>query len=335
MKKVSIIVPVYNMEQVLGKCIADLLSQTYPNIEIILVDDGSTDRTLQVCQEFASRDQRIKVVHTHNQGCSMARNTGMEQADGYYAFFMDADDNLEADAIEVMVDTMERENSDYAIFGHRSINSRGRETYSQSYANATVDASELRRNYGRADDRNIYNIQRAIWNKMFVLSKLKQNNIRFTNVRRHDAEVFVSRYLDIADRVSFIDRLFYTYNKDDYQKILGKLPADYIDEIGRTMQLRMDLFTAWNPDNHTAFDFLRDEYTQRLFRALELSFHPKMNFDRRQRLAWLREVIKREEVQAAFAGKRFDSRYRNTVCALVKGKKAHLLYCLLKLKTRK
>lgn len=334
MKKVSIIVPVYNLEKVLGKCVADLLSQTYPNIEIILVDDGSTDRTLQVCQEFARRDERIKVVHTDNHGCGMARNTGMEQADGHYVYFMDADDNLEADAIEVMVNTMERENSDLVICGHRSINSKGRVFYNKSYTSVTVDAGEIRWNYGKEDDDNIYTIQRAVWNKMFVLSKLKQNNIRFTNALRHEAEIFVSRYLDIADRVSFVDRCFYTYNKDDYQKILGKLPLDYIDEIGRTMRLRMDLFAAWNPDNQTAFDFLRDEYTQRLFRALELSFHPKMNFDRKERLGWLKEVVEREEVQAACAGTRFASRYKNTVCALVRTKKVHLLYCLLRLKTR-
>ncbi|HNX29928.1 MAG TPA: glycosyltransferase family 2 protein [Syntrophomonadaceae bacterium] len=335
MKKVSIIVPVYNLEQVLGKCIADFLSQTYPNIEIILVDDGSIDNTLQVCHEFARRDERIKVVHTDNQGCGMSRNTGAEQADGHYVYFMDADDNLEADAIEVMVDTMERDNSDLVICGHKSVNSEGRVFYSKSYASATVDAGEIRRNYGKEDDRNIYTIQRAVWNKMFVLNKIKQHNIRFPNVRRHAEEIFVTRYLDIADRVSFIDRCFYTYNKDDYQKILGKLPVDYIDEISRTMRLRMDLFAAWNPDNQTAFDLLREEYTQRLFRALELSFHPKMNFDRKERLGWLKEVVDREEVQRACASKRFDSRYRNTVCALIRAKKVHLLYFLLELKTRK
>ena len=103
MGKVSIIVPIYNVEKYLSKCIESILSQTYKNIEIILVDDGSPDNSPQICDEYAKKDDRIIVIHKANGGVSSARNAGIDIATGKYIGFVDPDDYIENNMYELMV----------------------------------------------------------------------------------------------------------------------------------------------------------------------------------------------------------------------------------------
>ena len=101
---ISIIVPVYKVEQYLHRCIDSILAQTYPNLEIILVDDGSPDRSGEICDEYAEKDSRIKVIHQKNAGVSTARNAGLDICTGEYVAFVDSDDYLESDMIQKLQD---------------------------------------------------------------------------------------------------------------------------------------------------------------------------------------------------------------------------------------
>ena len=99
-KKISVIVPIYNVEKYLEKCINSIVFQTYKNIEILLIDDGSTDKSSYICEEWKKRDSRINVVHKANGGLSDARNCGLNIASGEYVCFIDSDDYIENDYIE-------------------------------------------------------------------------------------------------------------------------------------------------------------------------------------------------------------------------------------------
>lgn len=111
---VSIVVPVYNSEKYIGECVEMLLSQTYENIEIILVDDGSTDNSYNICKSFS--DERISLYKKENGGASSARNFGMQYANGKYLFFSDSDDHVEKNAIEVLTNTAEKYSSDCVYY---------------------------------------------------------------------------------------------------------------------------------------------------------------------------------------------------------------------------
>ena len=106
---VSIIIPVYNVEQYLNKCIESIINQTYPNIEVILIDDGSTDLSGKICDNYAKKDCRIKVIHKKNEGVSCARNDGVKSSKGKYVLFIDSDDYIDIDAIEKMIEEIDKD----------------------------------------------------------------------------------------------------------------------------------------------------------------------------------------------------------------------------------
>lgn len=114
---VSVIVPVFNVEKFLEKCVNSITNQTYKNLEILLVDDGSTDNSGIICDNFSNNDNRIKVFHKNNGGLSDARNYGIERAIGSYIMFIDSDDWIENDTIELLLDKTIEEKSDIVVFG--------------------------------------------------------------------------------------------------------------------------------------------------------------------------------------------------------------------------
>lgn len=124
-KLVSIVVPVYNVEKYLERCMLSIVNQSYKKLEIILVDDGSPDGCPQLCDQWATKDARIKVVHKQNAGLGMARNTGMEHATGEYICFFDSDDYVDTTLVEKAVECAERNQADIVVYGLNNVNSRG------------------------------------------------------------------------------------------------------------------------------------------------------------------------------------------------------------------
>ncbi len=114
---VTVIIPVYNVEDYLKKCIESVLSQTYKNLEVFLVDDGSTDNCPQICDKFASKDSRVIVIHKKNEGQGVARNVALDKCKGEYIAFVDSDDLIKPNMIEAMVGAIERNNADIALCG--------------------------------------------------------------------------------------------------------------------------------------------------------------------------------------------------------------------------
>lgn len=131
--KISVIVPIYNVEKYLDRCVKSLINQTYKNIEIILVDDGSPDKCPEMCDYYATEDYRIKVIHKENGGLSDARNVGIEKSTGSYISFVDSDDWVEEDFIEELYNNIKRENADISIIGYTLIWDSGKRiTYSDN-----------------------------------------------------------------------------------------------------------------------------------------------------------------------------------------------------------
>lgn len=124
---ITVVVPVYKVEKYLDRCVESIVNQTYRNLEIILVDDGSPDRSGQMCDVWAEKDNRIQVIHKKNAGLGMARNSGMEASTGEYICFVDSDDYIDVTTVEKSYTTMIRENAQIVVFGLTRVNAQGDE----------------------------------------------------------------------------------------------------------------------------------------------------------------------------------------------------------------
>ena len=114
--KITIIIPVYKVEKYIHQCIDSVIDQSYKNLEIILVDDGSPDKCPEICDDYAKKDKRIKVIHQENQGLSSARNTGIKASTGDYINFIDSDDWIEREAFQIALDTRNRWDADLVMW---------------------------------------------------------------------------------------------------------------------------------------------------------------------------------------------------------------------------
>ncbi|MDU4789071.1 MAG: glycosyltransferase family 2 protein [Clostridium sp.] len=332
MEKVSIIVPVYNMGNKIEICVKSLLNQTYENIEIILIDDGSKDDSLEHCKSLAESDKRVKAFHTANRGAGPARNYGIKQASGKYIYFPDADDFIEKQAIEILVSEMKNGYNDLVVFGYKNVNQKGVEVSTKKYPELEQEAVEIRLNYSEyMTTVSRLGIQGAPWNKFFSLDVIKKYNISYPDLRRHQDEGFIARYMNHAKKVRFISDIFYTYYTNDLKKEWDKYPVDYIEAVkGLHCERKMNVLT-WNPEDTITHDLVQKEYICGIIKALELSFSPKFDFDKKKRVAWIKKTVDDTGISELdipiCLGK-----YQKTVLNIIKKKSYRLLYLLLHIK---
>jgi glycosyltransferase involved in cell wall biosynthesis len=210
MKKVSVIVPVYNVEAFLPECLDSLLAQNYPNLELLVVDDGATDGSGAICDEYAARDGRITVIHQKNMGLSGARNTGLEQADGDYIMFVDSDDYVMPDYVGHMVAAIEQEEADIVICRFYNCNEQEDGTYRptpcvsepQQYC---LSGSEILPR--RFDEMKMY--YGVAWNKIFRREVL--SHVRFPEGRTcEDVWASLDYYLR-CNKVICLGEMLYCY----------------------------------------------------------------------------------------------------------------------------
>ena len=209
MKKVSIILPIYNVEKYLEKCVDSVISQTYQNIEVILVDDGSKDSSGRICDELVENDNRIKVIHKKNGGLASARNAGYEVATGEYLMYIDSDDVIKNDIVEKCVCTMEKEQSDVVIFGYEKTSEDGQVLETCRWGNKTYSHDEMVEYLYEA----ICNMSFGYaWNKLYRKSVLDKSKV-LGDAKVIDREdlVYNLELLRFWNRITYINSVGYEY----------------------------------------------------------------------------------------------------------------------------
>ena len=206
MVKVSVVIPVYNVEDFLGECLDSICNQTLEDIEIICVNDGSKDRSLEILNEYASRDSRMTVLDQENGGHAVATNRGMKLATGKYIFFMDSDDILELTALEETYNVAEQRDVDFVIF--QAINyymDTGKLVEAENYSmNALADqVGDSVFNWEDVKE-HIFNITVTPWSKLYNREFVMKNNIIYPEGLVFDDNVFFYETLFAADRITFL-----------------------------------------------------------------------------------------------------------------------------------
>ena len=208
---VSVIVPAYNCEQFVGECLQSILGQSYRDIELICVNDGSTDGTGSVLKKFAERDPRIIVVEQPNKGEGAARNSGLDKAHGDFLAFFDADDIIDGQYVEKMVSAAEKHTADIAICSVDSYNEQTGEVLPVPWG--CIKDNFPSKVFSYADNPNMLfqSFQNWTWNKLFRTSFVKRHNLRFHEIQRSADLYFVMCALALADRMVATREVLYRY----------------------------------------------------------------------------------------------------------------------------
>ncbi len=205
---ISVVVPVYNVENYIERCLDSILNQTYRDLEIILVDDGSTDNSGRICDEYEKSDSRIKVIHRENGGLSAARNTGIKASCGEYLIFIDSDDYIHPKMLEILAGNLINNQSDIAICGFKKIYDDEVTEYEEK-PGTTISIYS-----GREACLNMYDDRLAVmtvvaWNKLYKRSLFE--NIFYPEGKIHEDEFTTYKLLYNSGRVVYFDGELYYY----------------------------------------------------------------------------------------------------------------------------
>lgn len=201
---VTVVIPVYKVEKYIDKCIESILNQTYSNLEIILVDDGSPDNCGKICDNYIEKDVRIKVVHKENGGLSDARNAGIDIANGKYITFVDSDDYIDSEYVELLYKTIKKDKSDMAISSHKVIYENGTILKKATEEESILKPKEVLK-------RILYDdgIDLSAWAKLYKIELFEE--IRYPKGRLFEDAATTYKLVDKCKKISIISKSTYNY----------------------------------------------------------------------------------------------------------------------------
>ena len=200
MNKVSVIVPIYNEEKNLKRCIESLINQTYKNLEIILINDGSTDNSKEIIDSY--KDKRIVAIHKKNTGIGDTRNMGIAKSTGDYIMFVDSDDYIELNYVEVLLKSLNENKADLAISNYYL------DTPSKTYE---IDLKNLKTTSIKEDEDLLCKINLSPWNKLYKKDLIINNNNKFPYKVKYEDVPFVVEAVIKARKISFVPNYLYHY----------------------------------------------------------------------------------------------------------------------------
>ncbi len=317
MAKVSFIIPIYGVENYLHRCVDSVLAQTFPDFELILVDDQSPDGCPAICDAYAAQDSRVKVIHKQNGGVSRARNTGIDHATGEWAYIIDSDDWLEPDALESMYTAAMETGADCVmsdvLVHYPKTEKRGR-LFSRPFT--TDDAATIGKiqKFILCHKYSPYYTDISLigfaapWSKLVRMSLLKEHQVYFDPyVRgRFDDGLWSLHMLDHAKKVCYLDKVTY-----HYRMLESSITHSFKPQAMEIIALGFERTEDWIRETGKDESFLKAHYGRVVsFLALQLSqyfFHPKNPKTRSEAAAELKATIRSQPYAAAI--RKVDPRY--------------------------
>lgn len=233
--KISVVMPVYNDEKYLRECLDCLVSQTLKDIEIICVNDGSTDGTLSILNEYAGKDPRVKVISQENQGPGAARNTGLNSATGEYLALLDSDDVYDRSMLEKLLGLAEQNGLDIAICRSQTLDNKTGKLIETPWC-IRKDMLPKKKVFS-CRDISIYNFRFSVgwsWDKLFRREFIERNALRFQPLRNADDALFVFVSLVLAEKIAVIDDILVSHRRNTGTQVSAsrdRNPACFIDAI--------------------------------------------------------------------------------------------------------
>lgn len=292
---ISIIVPVYNMEKYLEKCIESVIEQTFQDIEIVVVNDGSRDTSLQILRRFAAKDQRIKIVDQVNQGLSGARNSGIDQATAPYIMFLDGDDWIDPQTCEEAYKAIEKNNADVVMWTYvreYETKSLPRKIFNGNMIFEGENARSLHRRLIGPIGKELCNPEDfesivTAWGKLYKKSIIKENNIKFIDLKEigtWEDGLFNTTYFGFIKKAVFIDEPYNHYLKTNNTA----LTKTYKSKFNETYINLFSRIETYINDNNLDASYLEALNNRRAMSIIHLALNECSNGNKKTH----KEIIK-------------------------------------------
>ena len=255
---VSVIVPIYNVKGFINRGINQLLKQSYQDFEIILVDDGSTDGSLEECKLWEQKESRVIVLHQQNQGAGSARNLGIEHSKGSYIYFFDIDDEISPRLLEYNVQMMETYSADMIVFGYKSIDTIYKSEVIIDFPQIQVNSNEQLRDI--YVDEFVLKVNGFPWNKFYRKAFLDKYNLRFENQRIQQDEVFNLLCYKHVEKMFISSEVLYDYYVYQKGNTRSRYIPDRFDIYKSVRQHFENLKGFWNLNDHRLDDYLNKRF---------------------------------------------------------------------------
>jgi glycosyltransferase involved in cell wall biosynthesis len=327
--KVSVIIAVYNAKRFLQQCLDSVAAQTLRDIEIICVNDGSTDGSLAILQEYATKDERFRVFTKENEGLggASARNYGLEKARGTYISILDSDDFFDPQMLEVLLRRAEETTADVVVCAGMEYDDRNGNTFkAPSILNTKVIPDKPVFSYKDCPDRIYQLTQGMAWNKLYRRVFLEKHNLRFQRIKFTDDAYFTFAHMVLAERIAVVDEVFCYYRQNSgtsQTEGLANYPdSSYLPYIALKASLvEWDIYDAVKQSfancaiafmryfydkigRFEPFEYLHDKYRDEIFGALDLCGHAADYFYDERTYRWYRQVSENSAGAIAFKSAR-------------------------------
>lgn len=295
--KVSIIMPVYKVEEYVGKAIESILAQTLKEWEFLIVDDGTPDRSGEICDQYAEKDQRIHVIHKENGGAPSARNLAIEMAKGEYMYFLDSDDWAEPTMLEDMYRLAKRDNAQLVVAGFYIDTYIGDGKYitDNYYVEDAVytDKEMFRKNAYKLFDRNLLYTP---WNKLYEAKYIIQNNLRFPTTFWDDFPFNVSIVRNV-ERVTVTSKQYYHFLRARTESETAAYRPGMYEKREEEHGWMVNLYKEWHVWDQESKEMIARRYIERFIGCVENVTNPKCQMSEKE---------KRREIKNMLANPRVD-----------------------------
>lgn len=303
MPAISIIIPIYNAALYLEKAIQCSLAQTMVDFELILVDDGSTDNSLDICFAFAMVDTRITVISKRNEGAGSARNCGMNIASGAYLAFPDADDWFTLDIYEQLHALAQKSDADLVLGGFWAV---AFDQNGQELSRCETPCKQVFYQNQEECRNHIMDLFPTTalfdvpWNKLYRRKTIMDNNVRFSDIRRCQDALFNLDYYHYVRRVITTPNAYYFYRENTQEKVWRKFPVNYIDAQITYHNRLKELFQLWGIYLGDIKQHYEKSFIISIRSTLDFCFNPYWHMNRKEKERYIQDIVFKKEVLCYF-----------------------------------
>nr|WP_302596301.1 glycosyltransferase family 2 protein [uncultured Cellulosilyticum sp.] len=300
MALISIVVPVYNVAPYLKQCIDSILSQSFKDYEILLINDGSTDSSGSICNEYARKYSQIKVKHSLNEGAGPARNKGIEMATGKYIMFIDPDDWIEANLLEEMYEIMENNQCDLLLWSLQAMIYDQQDTFLRKKVIQAQDLHLVTKAQCEQTFIEIFQWDDLLlgvpWNKLYRMALINKYHIRFPKLRRRQDIIFNIDYYKCISSLITTSKVYSNYRVID-TIYSNKVPKNYYDTSLYIYNYFKTTLEQWGQYNDGAKQQLEQYFIDDVMNIIGLCMNPKWGWGLKDRYCYIKNIMQKSDVK--------------------------------------